>query len=131
MSNAMPQGPMPKNTTTPDMMPRAVHARRTGLVKIKMNTVHQIKNHKRRGTRPMLDADRGESVTVADLSQYPEAKTVVRCLQCGKDFKTEKDLISNHPSAREMKETNETHLYGWWSDDQEEGRAIGLLSDES
>ncbi len=120
------QGPQPRDLTPESNIPRAQHKRKTGLVKIRIGTMHQISAKQRRVT--------GASVTVLDLGQYPDAKCVVRCLSCARDYKTEKELIAQHPTAKVMREQRETHVWGWWSDDKEDpdladSPILGLLSD--
>lgn len=122
------QGPQPVLKTSEDHMPRAKLPKRTGLIKVRIGTQHLIKERRK--------GQKGESIEVRDVGQHPDAKVVVRCLTCKKDFKSEKDLVSGHPSAADMKEDGETHVWGFWSEDKApEGDAgfpiLGLLSDES
>jgi len=116
-------GPQPVLKTPVDVMPRAQSPHKTGLLKMKVGSNHVIKEKKR--------GQPGESVTVRDRGQYPEAKMVVRCLKCRKDYKTEKEMVADHPTAAEMKEANEAHVWGFWSDEKDpvDQRVLGLLSD--
>ena len=72
--------------------------------------------------------------TTLDISRHPEVKTIAVCLKCGEKYETEEALLAAHPENRVLAKNEESHPYGWWSDDVKEGGkkkdVIGLLSDE-
>jgi hypothetical protein len=84
---------------------------RHGLFKAWVGTLH----------RTTMPNGKLAELRVHALSSLPEgAKTVARCLTCGKDYKTERELVSAHPSPAVMKKNAQGHCWAFWSTDARE-----------
>lgn len=107
--------------------PKGTRKPRFGCVKILIDTRHNVK-----GPDGQI-----RCFQVRDKSRLSEStKLTAVCLKCNKTYKSVDDLLRTHPSEQVMRKQEETHLYGWWSDDiadkekpESPTNVVGLVSD--
>lgn len=69
---------------------------------------------------------------VRDARRHAKAVAKCHCLTCGKDYESEDQMVTAHPSQDVMERQREAHVWGFWSDDKlPDGGVLGLLSDEA
>lgn len=54
---------------------------------------------------------------VRERRLFPEAKCVVTCTTCKRDFKDMKTAEASHPAHEIMRRRQEAHVLAYWSDD--------------
>src|SRR5690242_2739241 len=92
------------STTEGDDMTMQHREIRYGMIKLK------------NGVRVLVpDGKKKIQVTVGDRTRYPDAKVVARCLTCKKDWPTDALMVAEHPSAQQMKDAQEVHLWAFYS----------------
>lgn len=54
---------------------------------------------------------------VRERRLFPDAKVVVTCLTCKRDYKSEEECGKKHPEMKVMVRKQESHVVAFWSDD--------------
>lgn len=71
-----------------------------------------------------------------DYKRFAKVKAVLRCFTCKTDYPDLDELHAAHPDHAAMARDEETHLFAYWSDEQQTkdskdpSNVYGLLSNE-
>lgn len=78
-----------------------------GLLEVKVGSNHIVR------TRDRVK----RQVRVRDLGKYRDLTCVCVCLSCGKEYKDEYDLQSQHDDEHKMFLEEQVHVWGYWSEE--------------